>query len=125
MPEGALANSCRSCERYRDVPRLTVRHLLPRSALPIAALLFFTLAPVRGLAADSASPPGPAAAEKDLTVKLPATGEYLVWLEAQTASGPQAQAPVHVTGDRAALPLPAAPAGLKEWRVLALDEKSG
>jgi hypothetical protein len=68
---------------------------------------------------------GPALAQKDLTVKLPASGEYLVWVEAQTDAGPQAQAPVKVTGDRAALSLPAPPAGMKEWRVLALDEKSG
>jgi hypothetical protein len=98
--------------------------ILPGTPVLIAFLLFYTLGPVPALAADSTSPPG-AAGEKDLTVKLPATGDYLVWLEAQTASGQQAQAPVHVTGDRAALPLPAAPAGLKEWRVLALDEKSG
>src|SRR5438552_10641276 len=49
----------------------------------------------------------------------------MVWLEAQTASGPQAQAPVRVTGDRAAVPVPAPPTGFKEWRVLVLDEKSG
>jgi hypothetical protein len=68
---------------------------------------------------------GPSQATEDLTVKLPAAGEYLVWVEAQTASGTQAQAPVRVTGDRAALTLPAPPAGLKAWQALALDEKSG
>jgi hypothetical protein len=67
----------------------------------------------------------PAAAQKDLTVKLPSAGEYLVWLEAHTGSGTQAQAPVRVTTEKAALTLPAAPAGLSEWLVLALDEKSG
>lgn len=63
--------------------------------------------------------------QKELTVRLPVAGEYTVWAEAQTAAGPQAQAPVRVTADRAALTLPTPPAGLKEWRVLALDEKSG
>jgi hypothetical protein len=67
----------------------------------------------------------PARAQKDLTVKLPAAGEYLVWLEAHTASGTQAQAPVPASGDRAALSLPAGPGGLREWLVLALDQKSG
>jgi hypothetical protein len=60
-----------------------------------------------------------------LTVVLPAGGQYQVWLEAETASGPQAQAPAQVTGDRAALPLLSPPSGLKEWRALALDQKSG
>jgi hypothetical protein len=68
---------------------------------------------------------GGARADKDLTVKLPAAGDYQVWLEAETASGSQAQAPERVTGDRTSLPLPAPPASLKEWRVLALDQKSG
>jgi hypothetical protein len=69
--------------------------------------------------------PGPARAQKDLTVKFPSAGEYLVWLEAHTASGTQAQAPVPVSGDRAALSLPAGLQGLREWLVLALDQKSG
>jgi hypothetical protein len=67
----------------------------------------------------------PVFAQKDLTVKLPAAGEYLVWLEARTTSGTQAQAPVRVTSEKAALTLPAAPSGLREWLLLALDEKSG
>jgi hypothetical protein len=68
---------------------------------------------------------GPARAEKDLTVKLPAAGEYLVWVEAHSATGTQAQAPVTVNGDRAALTLAAPPTGLHEWLVLALDQKTG
>jgi hypothetical protein len=68
---------------------------------------------------------GAASTQTDLTVKLPAAGEYLVWVEAHAASGGQAQAPVSVSGDRAALTLPAAPSGLREWLVLALDQKTG
>ena len=90
------------------------RHLTPSLAFPSLIALLLGLAGA-----------GPARAEKDLTVKLPTAGDYQVWLEAETASGPQAQAPERVTGDRASLPLPAPPTGLKEWRLLALDEKSG
>jgi FHA domain-containing protein len=90
-----------------------------RSFCPLSALTFFVLLLVALVMAQ------PARADKDLTVKLPAAGEYQVWLEAETASGSQAQAPELVTSDRASLSLPAAPPGLKEWRVLALDEKSG
>jgi hypothetical protein len=103
----------------------TSRSLLLRGALSTILLLLLSLAPMPGSSAEQGSAPQPAPAEKDLTVKLPAAGDYLVWLEAQTASGTQSQAPAHVTGDRASVPLPAAPTGLKEWRVLALDEKSG
>lgn len=95
-----------------------------RTALAGAILLLFSLYSIPALHAEKATSSA-APAEKDLTVKLPSSGEYLVWLEAQTGSGPQAQAPAKVTGDRASVPLPASPSGLKEWRVLALDEKSG
>src|SRR5438876_2261439 len=100
--------------RYRPVRSPVPRHLAPSLAFPSLIALLLGLAWA-----------GPARAEKDLTVKLPTAGDYQVWLEAETASGPQAQAPERVTGDRASLPLPAPPTGLKEWRLLALDEKSG
>src|SRR5437016_890864 len=100
--------------RYRPVRSHVPRHLTPSLAFPSLIALLLGLAWA-----------GPARAEKDLTVKLPTAGDYQVWLEAETASGPQAQAPERVTGDRASLPLPAPPTGLKEWRLLALDEKSG
>jgi len=67
----------------------------------------------------------PAAAQKDLTVKLPGAGDYLVWIEAHTSAGTKAEAPVTVSGDKAALTLPASQDGLHEWLVLALDQKSG
>jgi hypothetical protein len=97
-------------------------HHLEIALRPRSACAFALLHLLSALALWAASP---ASAQKDLTVKLPAAGEYLVWLEAHTASGAQAQAPVRVTGERAALPLPASPTGLREWLLLALDEKSG
>ena len=75
--------------------------------------------------AEQESAPHPAA-EKDLTVKLPAAGDYLIWLEAKNgvrASIPGAGA--RHGGSRVGAPLPAAPTGFKEWQVLALDEKTG
>src|SRR5688572_6272732 len=102
-----IAMRIRRCRTVTSAVRVFVFRVLP-AALCISLL-----------AAD------PAAAQKDLTVKLPAAGEYLVWLEAHTASGAQAQAPVRVAGEKAALTLPVSPSGLSEWLVLALDEKTG
>ena len=63
------------------------RHCLLRAGAPLFLLLLLALTSVGGFGADKGSSTTPAATEKDLTIKLPASGEYLVWLEAQTASG--------------------------------------